>query len=231
MWKATSGKRSATSLVGAPTKKKKVSLKGKEVKLSTPPKEFVIPPVIYEKEVTIQEPENPLSPSISSGPGHITGLNHSGPSLSATARLALLAEEAASINTPGTPHPDAGAVEAVCKDVSPLMATPMEEMGAKSQSLPSVRPSLPALLPVKGPASKRLSSARNLKSGLIGRLQDRFQETLEVSCSSVQDDHPDGSETEMATKTLAIPVVVPDKGTPEETQPAENEGASELELE
>ena len=90
--KAPSGKRFAPSPAGAPAKKKKkVSLKGKEVKLPTPPKEFVIPPVTYEKEVTIQEPENPLSPSISSGPGHVAGLNHSGPSLSAAARLALLA--------------------------------------------------------------------------------------------------------------------------------------------
>ena len=104
------------------------------------------------------------------------------------------------------------------------MATPMEEMGAESQSLPSVEPSIPALLPVKGSASRRLSSARNLKFGLIGRLQDRFQETLEVSCSSVQDDHPDGSETEMATETPTVPVVVPDEGTPGETQPAVNEG-------
>ena len=221
LWKAPGGKRSAPSPAGTPAKKKKkVSLKGKEVKLPTPPKEFVIPPITYEKEVTIQEPENPLPPSISSGPGHIAGLNHSGPSLSAAARLVLLAEEAASINTPGSLHPDAGAVEAVCADVSPLMATPMEEMGAESQSLPSVRPNLPALLLVKGPASRRLSLARNLKSGLIGWLQDRFQETLEVSCSSVQDDHPDGGETEMAIETPAVLVVVPDEGTPGETQPA-----------
>ena len=104
--KTPGGKRSAPSPVGAPAKKKKkkVSLNGKEVKLLTPPKEFVIPPVTYEKEVTIQELENPLPPSISSGPGHVAGLNHSGPSLSAVAHLALLAEETASINQPGSPH-------------------------------------------------------------------------------------------------------------------------------
>ena len=123
------------------------------------------------------------------------------------------------------------AAEAVCAEVSPLMATPMEEMGVESQSLPSGRPSLPALVPVKGPASRRSSSARNLKSCLIGRLQDRFQETIEVSCSSVQDDHPEGSETEMATETPVVPVVVPDEGMPGETQPAENEGAPDLEEE
>ncbi|RVW43444.1 hypothetical protein CK203_070411 [Vitis vinifera] len=103
--KAPGKKRSTSSPpTGAPTKKKKkTSNKGKEVKLSTPPKEFVRPPITYENEVTIKEPENPLPPSISSGPGHVAGLNHSGPSLSAAARLALLAEEAASINTPGSP--------------------------------------------------------------------------------------------------------------------------------
>ncbi|RVW88796.1 hypothetical protein CK203_034651 [Vitis vinifera] len=83
----------------------------------------------------------------------------------------------------------------------------------------------------EGAASRRSSSARNLKSCLIGRLQDRFQETIEVSCSSVQDDHPEGSETEMATETPAVPVVVPDEGMPGETQPAENEGAPDLEEE
>ena len=230
--KAPGGKRSASSPAGAPAKKKKkVSTKGKEVKLPTPLKEFVIPPVTYENEVTIQEPENPLPPSISSGPGHVAGLNHSGPSLSAAARLDLLAEEAASINTPGSPHPDANTAEAVCADVSPLMATPMEEMGVESQSLPSGGPNLPVLVPVKGPASRRSSSVRNLKSGLIGRFQDRFQETIEVNCSSVQDDHSEGSETEMATETPTVPVVVPDEGTPGETQTAENEGAPDLEEE
>ena len=210
--------------ISAPAKKKKKTLdKGKEVKIPTPPKEFMIPPVTYKKEVTIEEPKNPLLPSISSGLGHVAGLNHSGPSLSAVARLAVLAKEAASINTPGSPHQDADAGEAVCADASPLMATPMEEMGAESQSLPFVGPSLPALLPVKGPASRRSSSAWNLKSDLIGRLQDCFQETIEVSCSSVQDDHPEGSETEMTTKTPAVPVVVPDEGTPEETHSAANE--------
>ncbi|RVW24895.1 hypothetical protein CK203_079488 [Vitis vinifera] len=77
-------------LFGAPAKKKKkTSNKGKEVKLPTPPKEFVRPLITYEKEVTIKELENPLPPSISSGPGHVAGLNHSGSFLSAAARLAI----------------------------------------------------------------------------------------------------------------------------------------------
>ena len=105
--KAPGGKRPASSPpAGAPAKKKrKVSNKGKKVKLPTPPKEFVRPPITYEKEVTIKEPKNPLPPSISSGPRHLASLNHSGPSMSAAGRLALLAEEATSINQPGSPPP------------------------------------------------------------------------------------------------------------------------------
>ena len=83
--KAPGKKRSATSESGAAPAKKKKKLvlqnKGKAVKIPTPPKEFVIPSVTYEKEVTIKEPENPLPVSISSGPRHVAGLNHSGPSL------------------------------------------------------------------------------------------------------------------------------------------------------
>ncbi|KAL6350021.1 hypothetical protein AAG906_003951 [Vitis piasezkii] len=75
-----------------------------------------------------------------------------------------------------------------------------------------------------GPASRRSHSARDLKSGLIGWLQDRFLETIEVNCSSVQDDHPEGSEMEMVVETPTAPVLVPDGGSPGATQPAENEG-------
>ncbi|RVW67305.1 hypothetical protein CK203_064006 [Vitis vinifera] len=128
-------------------------------------------------------------------------------------RLAILAEEAASINTPDSPHPDEDAGEAVRADASLPMATPMEEMGAESQGA-SCEPSPLALVPMKGSASRWSHSAHNLNSGLIGRLQDRFQETIEVSCSSVLDDHSEESETEMATETPAVPVVVPDEGVP-----------------
>ena len=142
------------------------------MKLPTPSKEVVRPPITYEKEGTIKELENLVTPFISSGPGHLAGLNHSGPSMSAAGRLALLTEEAASINQPGSPHPDVDTAEAICAEVLPLMVTPMEEMGVESQSLPSGSPSPLALVPVKGPASKRSRSVRNLKFGLIGRLQD-----------------------------------------------------------
>ena len=70
MRKAPGKKRSAPSLpAGAPAKKKKkkVSNKGKELKLPTPPKKFVIPPSTYVKEVTIRELEVPPLPSVSSG--------------------------------------------------------------------------------------------------------------------------------------------------------------------
>ncbi|RVW25988.1 hypothetical protein CK203_098055 [Vitis vinifera] len=53
----------------------------------------------------------------------------------------------------------------------------------------------------------------------------------QVSCSSVQDDHPEGSEVEMAEENPAAPALVPDGGSPEETQPAKNDGAPDPEEE
>ena len=130
------------------------------------------------KEVTIREPEHPVPPSVSSGPGHLAGLNHSGPSMSVAGRLALLVEEATSIDQLGSPHPNGDAAEASCAAALPPTASPMEEMGAESQSLSPCGPSPLALVPVKGPARRRLRPARDLKSGLIRRLQDRFLETI-----------------------------------------------------
>ena len=162
--KAPGQKRGADSPPNkTPTKRRKLVKNGKGVKELTPPKDFALPPITHEAEVIIEEPVNPAPHSISSGSGHVAGLNHSGTSLAVVARLADLAEEAASINHPGSPHPDADAAEALC-------ATPMEETGAESQSQPFDDPNCLALVPVKGPPSKRSCSARNLKSGLIGRL-------------------------------------------------------------
>ncbi|RVW14332.1 hypothetical protein CK203_099089 [Vitis vinifera] len=234
LWKAPGGKRPASSPpAGAPAKKKKkkVSNKGKEVKLSTPPKEFVIPPSTYVKEITIREPEVPSLPSVSSGSGRLAGLNHSGPSLSVVGHLALLAEEATSINQPGSPHPDADAAGASYAAASPPMAPPTEDMGAESQGLPPCEPSPLAFVRVKGPATRRSRPARDLKSGLVGRLQDRFLETIEVSCLSVQDNHPEGSEVEMAEENPAAPALVSDGASPGETQPAKNDGAPDPEEE
>ncbi|RVW32215.1 hypothetical protein CK203_080076 [Vitis vinifera] len=109
----------------APAKKKKLVKNGKGVKEPTPPREFAPPPIIHEAEVIIEEPVNPAPHSISSGSGHVARLNHSSTSLATVARLANLADEAASINHPGSPNPDVDAVEAVC-------AAPMEEAGAES---------------------------------------------------------------------------------------------------
>ena len=105
--------------------------------------------------------------------------------MSVVGRLALLAEEATSINQPGSPHPDGDAAEASYAAALPPTASPMEEMGIESQSLPSCGPSPLALVPVKGSARRRSHPTRDLKSGLIGQLQDRFLETIEVSYSSV----------------------------------------------
>ncbi|RVW87312.1 hypothetical protein CK203_037254 [Vitis vinifera] len=67
----------------------------------------------------------------------------------------------------------------------------------------------------EGASLKETEFGAEPKVGLLGRLQDRFQETIEVSCSSVQDDHSEGSETEMATEIPAVLMVVPDEGMPE----------------
>ena len=139
--KAPGKKPSAPSLpAGAPAKKKNkkklVLNKGKEIKLPTPPKEVVMSPPTFVKEITIREPELPALPSISSGSGRLAGLNHSGPSVPASGRLTLLAEKATSVNQPGSPHPDADAAGAFCAEALPPTAPPTEEMGAKSQGLP-----------------------------------------------------------------------------------------------
>ena len=193
-----------------PAKKRKLVKKnGKGVKEPTPPKDFALPPITHEAEVIIEEPVNPVPHSMSSGSGHVAGLNHSSTSLAAVARLENLAKEAASINHPDSPTPDVDAVEAVC-------AASMEEAGVESQSQPSDDLDRLALVLVKEPPSKRPRSTRNLRSVLLGRLQDRQQE-IEVSCSSVHDAHPEGGEVEMATKPPAVPVMVPAEVAPGET--------------
>ncbi|RVW57338.1 hypothetical protein CK203_079277 [Vitis vinifera] len=204
--KAPGGKRSAPSLVGAPTKKKKkVSTKGKEVKLPTPPKEFVIPHVTYEKEVTIQEPENPLPPSSSSGPGHVAGLTTRGPPCQRLPAWLFWPKKPASINQPDYPLLDVDAVEVVCAEVSPLMATPMEEMGAESQNLPSGGQ---VFLPFFKIDSRKPSKSVARPSRMTIRR---------------------GARRRWQLRPPAVPVVVPDESTLGETQPAENEGAPDLE--
>ncbi|KAL6321872.1 hypothetical protein AAG906_035576 [Vitis piasezkii] len=123
--------------------KKKVSNKGKEVKLPTSPKEFVIPPSTYVKEITIRESDHPVPPSISSG---------SGRNFNKSAR---------------SPHPDADVAGASCAATLPPSAPPTEETGAESQSLPPCELNALALVPVKGPATRR-SRPCDLKSASSG---------------------------------------------------------------
>ncbi|RVX05544.1 hypothetical protein CK203_013617 [Vitis vinifera] len=200
--KKTSGKRG-----------KLVKKHGKDMKEPTPPKEFPPPQTTYEGEVMIEEPVNAAPHSISSGPGRMSGLNHSGPSLVAAARLANVAEEAASINRPGNLNPDADAAE----------TAPLEEAGAESQSQPSDDPDRLAIVLVKGPPLKKPRLTRDLQSGLFERLQERQQE-IEISCASAHDAHPDGGEVEMATETSA-PAIIPAEDASGPMCPDENMGA------
>ncbi|RVW65448.1 hypothetical protein CK203_022166 [Vitis vinifera] len=192
---------------------KLVKKHGKDVKEPTPPKEFPPPQTTYEGEVMIEEPVNAAPHSISSGPGRMSGLNHSGPSLVAAARLANVAEEAASINHPGNLNPDADAAE----------TTPLEEAGAESQSQPSDDPDRLAIVLVKGPPLKKPRLTRDLQSGLFERLQERQQE-IEISCASAHDAHPDGGEVEMATETSAAPAIIPDEDASGPMRPNEDMG-------
>ena len=200
MRKAPGDKRSASfPPTGAPAKKKKkVPTKGKAIKLPTPEKGVVIKSPAPIKGVVIKPPAPTSLPSVSSGSGRLASLNESGSSMPTTERMALLAEEATSVYQPGSSPSDAGVAEASCAETLPPMAPPMEETGVEEQGLPPCESSSLALLPVKGTATRRSRPARDLKSGISGRLQDILLETIEVSCSSAQEDHPEESETEMA---------------------------------
>ncbi|RVW77944.1 hypothetical protein CK203_048260 [Vitis vinifera] len=136
------------------------------------------------------------------------------PSLVAAARLANVAEEAASINRPGNLNPDDDAAE----------TAPLEEAGAESQSQPSDDPDRLAIVLVKGPPLKKPRLTRDLQSGLFKRLQERQQE-IEISCASAHDAHPDGGEVEMATETSAAPAIIPAEDASGPMCPDENMGA------
>ncbi|RVW22160.1 hypothetical protein CK203_097144 [Vitis vinifera] len=77
----------------------------------------------------IEEPVNPAPHSISSGSGHVAGLNHSSTSLAAVARLANLAEEAASIN-----HPDS--LIRMPMQLRPFVRPPWRKRGQKARVSP-----------------------------------------------------------------------------------------------
>ncbi|RVW36796.1 hypothetical protein CK203_103354 [Vitis vinifera] len=173
--------------------------------------------VLQRKRRRRRTPDPSVLPSVSSGFGHIACLNGSGPSVPKARRLALLVEEATSVNQPGSPHPDADVAGASFAKTLPPTAPPTEETGAESQGLPPYEPGSLALVLVKGPATRRSRPARDLKSGINGRLQDILLETIEVSCSSAQEDHPEESETEMAEDNPTARVLVPDEGSPKRT--------------
>ena len=211
--------------VGAPAKKKKkVPTKGKVIKPPTPTKGVVIKSPAPPKKIVISSPAPTGLPSVSSGSGHIACLNESRPSMPATERMALLAKEATSVYQPDSSLPDADVVGASCVETLPPMAPTMEDTGAERQGLPPCESSSLVLVPVKGPATKRSRSARDLKSGLRGQLQGRLLETFEVNCSSAQENHPEGSETKMAEDNPTDPILVRDEGSPEEIQPIVNDG-------
>lgn len=137
---------------------------------------------------------------------------------------------------PGSPHPDpdgmglpivnklAGEVAgASCPNPMPLTATPMEEPWAERQDLPHCEPSSLAFVPVKRPATGRSCPARDLTTSINGRLQHRLLETIEVSCSSVWEDHPEGHQTEIAGEDPSDPVLIQDEDSPGGAHPAVDE--------
>ena len=72
-----------------------------------------------------------------------------------------------------------------------------------------------------GPPSKKPRSVRNLRSGLLGRLQE-WQQEIEVSCTFAHDAHPEGGEVEMVTETSAVPTAVPAEVASGEVHPSGN---------
>lgn len=94
------------------------------------------------KGIVIRSPAPSVSPASSSDSERIPGQYGSGPSVPAAERLALRAEEEASVDQPGSPHPDADDMGLVvvnepagevtgapCPNPMPLMAPLAEEMG------------------------------------------------------------------------------------------------------
>ncbi|RVW72061.1 hypothetical protein CK203_054048 [Vitis vinifera] len=132
-------------------------------------------------------PEVPPLPSVSSGSGRLAGLNHSGPSLSVAGRLHCWLRSYFNKSTRLSPSGCGRSRGPLCCSIASYGTPNGRKWGRKSRFAP-YRPSPPALYR-EGVSYKEVASARDLKSGLIGQLQDRFLETIEVSCSSVQEDY------------------------------------------
>ncbi|RVW56794.1 hypothetical protein CK203_082754 [Vitis vinifera] len=107
------------------------------------------------------------------------------------------------------------------KQLKPFVRPPWRKRAQKAKVNPPTIPDRLALVPAKGPPLKRSCSVRNLRSRLLGRLQDRQQE-IEVSCASAHDAHPEGGEIEMATEVPSGPVIILNEDAPGKTHPAEN---------
>ncbi|RVW12048.1 hypothetical protein CK203_087280 [Vitis vinifera] len=172
------------------------------------------------KGIVIRSPAPSGLPSVSSDSVRIPSQNGSGPSMPAAERMTLLVEEATSVYQPDSPHPDADVTGASCPDPLPPTAPPMEETGAERQGLPHCEPSSLAFVPVKGLAEGRSRSARNLKSGIIGRLQDHLLETIEEATSVYQPDspHPDADVTGASCPDPLPPTTPPMEETGAERQ-------------
>ena len=191
------------------------------------------------KGIVIRFPIPSLLSASSSGSGlpeRIPGQYGSGPSVPASERLALPVEEEALVDQPDSPHLDADGMglvvvdkpagevaRASCPNPVPLTVSPMEETRAERQDLPPREPSSLALVPVRGPATGRSRPTRNLTTGIIGRLQDRLLETIEVSCSSAQEGHPEGHHMDIVGENPSDSVLVRDEDSPEDIQPALND--------
>lgn len=174
-------------------------------------------------------PSSSSASSSESGlPERIPGQFGSGPSMPATERLALAAGEEASVDQPGFPHPDEGGTELVvampeptseivevfCPNPEPISTTPMEEAKVEGQGLHPCESNALALVPVKGVATRRSRPPRDLTVGIIGWLQDVLHETIEVSCSSVREDPPEGHQAEIVKEDPFTPMLILDEESP-----------------
>ena len=112
---------------------------------------------------------------------------------------------------------------ASCPNPMPFTAFSMEKTRAKRQDLPHFEPSSLALVSVKGPATGRSRPARDLTTDISGRIQDRLLETIEVSCSSAREGHPEGHQIEIVGENPSDPVLVQDEDSPEGIQPVVND--------
>ncbi|RVW90094.1 hypothetical protein CK203_035900 [Vitis vinifera] len=134
----------------------------------------------------IEEPVNAAPHSISSGPGRMSGLNHSVLPWPRLVWLTWLRKLHLST------------VRATLIRMLMQLKRPRWRKRGESQSQPSDDPDRLAIVLVKGPP-QRSRVRRAIYVRTLGRLQERQQE-IEISCASAHDAHPDGGEVEMALR-------------------------------